>query len=216
MTAMATGGEGANQLLTGFYADYRKGKHNAARDTAHDAFRQTQGRPHRRTADDYDFENDDRVEYGNPCDNLHAAWCHGIAHATYASAGCQVVVGYPSCKKRDDKGDTGPWATFKGNAYERQQDSFGYILLDGTSAQAVALRAKGQKPRIRFGSQGERVELVQEALKALNHYEGIVDGDFGERTLRAVLSFQTAAFGPDGDDGVVGPQTAQALDIVWA
>lgn len=34
-------------------------------------------------------------------------------------------------------------------------------------------------------------------------------------TLRAVLQFQTTSFGPDADDGIVGPQTAAALKLSW-
>ena len=41
------------------------------------------------------------------------------------------------------------------------------------------------------------------------------DGDFGRRTLRAVLAFQTNVFGANADDGIVGPMTASALEIEW-
>src|SRR5262249_34353948 len=68
-------------------------------------------------------------------------------------------------------------------------------------------------PRLRFGSLGSRVERLQDALKRRGFYEGIVDGDFRGRTLRAVLAYQTAQFGPQADDGIVGPITATALGI---
>jgi hypothetical protein len=63
--------------MTGYYSDYRRGKHKAGSETGHDAFRQVEGRPIRRTADDFDYDNDDRVEFSNPFDNLHAAWAWG-------------------------------------------------------------------------------------------------------------------------------------------
>jgi peptidoglycan hydrolase-like protein with peptidoglycan-binding domain len=57
------------------------------------------------------------------------------------------------------------------------------------------------------------VGKVQTALKQLDFYEGVVDDDFGNRTLRAVLDYQTAIFGPAQDDGIVGPLTAGSLQI---
>jgi hypothetical protein len=214
--SLPTAGRGANQMLTGYYDDYRKGRHRHGQATGHDAFRQTRGRPHRRTADDLDFENDDRVEFDNPFDNLHAAWCQGTEHGSYASAGCQVVVGFPCCAQLANAPNVGPWARFHDHAYEIEQDSFGYILLDGRSAQSVC-ESDGAKlsARLRYGSRGELVEELQEGLKRKGFYEGAVDGDFGPRTMRCVLEFQTAVFGPDADDGVVGPITASALAIAW-
>jgi hypothetical protein len=209
-------GVGANQLMTGYYQDYRKGVHKAGTSTGHRAFRQTQARPIRRTADDFDFDSDDRVEFDNPYDNLHAAWCMGVDHDAYASAGCQVVVGYPKCAKRGDKPNEGPWKVFHENAYGLQQDSFPYIVLEGRDAHRITQIGSGSlSPRLRFGSQGSLVEKVQNALQREGFYEGRIDGDFGDRTLRAVLAFQTAKFGPDADDGVVGPITASALGVTW-
>jgi N-acetylmuramoyl-L-alanine amidase len=68
---------------------------------------------------------------------------------------------------------------------------------------------------LRFGSQGELVKKLQKALQSKSFYEGEIDGDFGERTLRAVLKFQTSSFGPNADDGIVGPQTASVLKLSW-
>lgn len=210
-------GLGANQLMTGYYKDYRKGIHGVGKATGHEAFRQTEGHPIRRTADDFDFDNDDRVEFENPYDNIHAAWSMGINHDYYASAGCQVIVGYPACEKRGKEPDEGPWRVFKKNAYDRkQQDRFPYMLLNARDAQKVALRAtQKMSARLRFGSESDLVAQLQETLKKSNYYEGEVDGDFGRRTIRAVLKYQTATFGPEADDGIVGPITASALKIPW-
>lgn len=209
-------GAGANQLLTGYYSDYRKGVHKAGSPTGHDAFRQVNFHPIRRTSDDLDFDNDDRVEYENPNDNLHAGWCMGVNSTNYASAGCQVVVGYPECQKRGREPATGPWKVFKKNAYDLSQKSFGYILLDGREAYRVASAGSSKvSARLRFGSQGELVKKLQKALQSKSFYEGNIDGDFGNRTLRAVLNFQTKSFGSNADDGIVGPQTAAALKLGW-
>lgn len=210
-------GKGANQLMTGFYKDYRKGIHKPGKPTAHEAFRQTDGHPIRRTADDFDFDNDDRVEFVNPYDNIHAAWCMGVNHDSYASAGCQVIVGYPECEELGENStDIGPWRIFKNNAYDLEQVSFPYILLNARDIQKVALNiSKKMSARLRFGSKGDLVSEVQTKLQKFGYYEGKIDGDFGKRTIRAVLEYQTEMFGPEADDGIVGPITASALGISW-
>ena len=70
--------------------------------------------------------------------------------------------------------------------------------------------------RLRFGPQGGLVSEVKTTLEREQLYEGCIDGDFGERTVRAVLKYQTARFGPSADDGIVGPITASALGITWS
>ena len=212
-SAVERNGEGTNQLMTGFYLDYRKGIHKPGKPTGHEAFRETACHPIRRTADDYDFDNDDRVEFANPCDNIHAGWCMGIDHPDYASAGCQVIVGYPACLQRGTAPAAGPWKSFKDNAYATGQLSYPYLLLTGNEVFAAAQPGGAQAKKLRFGSRGASVSALQEALKAKQFYEGIIDEEFGERTLRAVLAFQSAVFGQDADDGIVGKMTAGALGI---
>lgn len=212
--ALLSNGTGANQLMSGFYKDYRKGMHKPSSDTGHEAFRQTEGRPIRRTADDLDYQNDDRVEFMNPNNNLHAAWCQSINSESYASAGCQVIVGYPRCKKYGSRPDTGPWKAFKENAYSIRQASFPYVLLHARDAYRVFLN-KGEvvDGRLRFGSFGEKVSQLQNKLKQKGFYEGKIDKDFGRRTLNAILEYQTSVFGPSEDDGIIGPNTADALGL---
>jgi len=212
--AKALGGRGTNQLLTGYYKDYRKGVHKAGSITGHEAFRQNENHPIRRSSDDFDFDNDDRVEFANPFDNMHAAWCQSVNSTEYASRGCQVIIGFPKCKSPNRTADIGPWREFKANAYRLAQNSFPYVLLTGRDAQSVATNAVGTLPaRVRFGSDGDLVSKVQTALQENGFYEGIVDGDFSGRTIRAVLEYQTATFGANADDGIVGPMTAAALKI---
>ncbi len=214
--AIRKGGSGANQLMTGYIKDFRKGKHKPGKSTGHDAFRQVNKLPIRRTADDFDYENDDRVEFMAPFDNLHAAWSQGTSHATYASAGCQVVCGYPKCSKLGNRPEVGPWATFIKRAYELSQNSFDYILLNGRDALKVAEAGDTKlSARLRYGSQGKLVKKMQEKLRKEDFYEGTIDGDFGPRSLFAVLHFQEARFGDEADDGVVGPLTADGLGMEW-
>ena len=210
-----TGGTGTNQLLTGCYVDYRKGTHKAGSDTGHEAFCQDNKLPIQRSSDDLDFDTDDRVEFEQPFDNLHAGWSQSVDHETFASAGSQVVVGFPRCAKRDNRPDTGPWQVFKANAYAIPQNSFFYVLLTGREAERLVHATVPLPPLLRYGSKGALVTRVQQALKSRGFYEGVLDDDFGIRTLRAVLKFQTAEFGPAADDGIVGPQTASALSIDW-
>lgn len=210
-------GYGANTMGTGYYLDYRRGVHRAGKPGAHQAFRQTQGRPIRRSPRDLDFtNNDDFIEFDLPFDNLHAAWCMGVNHDNYHSAGCQVVVGYPKCPQRGGAGDTGPWKVFKNNAYGLAQTRFPYLLVDARYAfQVVNNEGKKLKPRLRFGSEGDLVAAMQTVLQQQNIYEGIIDGKFQERTWRAVMNFQTNKFGEDDADGIVGPMTADALGMNW-
>jgi hypothetical protein len=209
-------GRGTNELMTGRYADYRKGWHKAGSATGHEAFRQGASQPVRRTVDDVDYDTDDRVEYDNVHDNIHAAWCMGVDDENFASAGCQVVVGYPACAKRGQEPAVGPWAHFQAAAYGRPQQRFGYLLLGGHEAAAVAADVPKPRPALlRYGSRGDLVAQVQNALAARDHYEGVIDGDFGYRTLRALLGWQSMAFPGSGGDGIVGPMTAASLALAW-
>lgn len=202
--ARTQGGEGANQLMTGCYPDYRKGVHRSGTRTGHHAFRQERFLPVRGTVDDLDYDPEDRVDWSQAMDNLHAAWCMSLQR-DYSSAGCQVVMGYPATPWGDsDNADRGPWKVFRENAYALDQNSFYYVLLSGRDALKAAQPGVNLTPRLRYGSAGELVELVQRQLKAGNFYEGRIDGDFGWRTLAALLQFQKARFGLNDADGVVG------------
>jgi hypothetical protein len=211
--AQRNNGVGANQLMTGLYTDYRKGTHKAGSPTGHRAFRQEAIRPILRTADDtiYEFD-DDRVEITNPFDNLHAAWCQSI-EGEYSSAGCQVVVGLPACSRRGNLPSVGPWKIFVQRAYDLDQDRFHYALIDCGYLKQIALATGVNVNRVRFGSQGDKAKLVQQALKDKGYYEGAVDGSFGPRSLRSLLDFQRDAFGREDADGICGPVTAESLGI---
>lgn len=209
------GGQGANQLLTGYYKDYRKGVHRPGKATGHQAFRQERFLPVQRTSDDLDYDPQDRVDWSQAADNLHAAWCMSL-QKEYSSAGCQVVLGFPATPWGDPgRVDCGPWKVFQHNAYALEQDSFCYVLLNGRDVLKASQPGISLTPRLRYGSTGRLVEQVQEKLKANSFYEGRVDGDFGYRTLSAVLKFQKAKFGPNDADGIFGPVSADGLGVHW-
>jgi peptidoglycan hydrolase-like protein with peptidoglycan-binding domain len=64
---------------------------------------------------------------------------------------------------------------------------------------------------IRLSSQGAGVECLQQALADEGLYDGAIDGDFDDPTLRAVMAYQEQAglF----VDGVVGRESAVELEI---
>jgi hypothetical protein len=210
--AQKRGGTGANQMMTGYFTDYRKGWHRKGMPTGHEAWRQNLPRPIRRTTDDPEYDELDRLEIANPADNLHAAWCAGIRDG-FSSAGCQVVVGYPACVRRGSAPATGPWKIFKDRGYASRQTEFHYALFLGTDAMRLVASGPAGLERVRYGSFGARAKLVQQALMAEGFYEGCLDGRFASESLRALLAFQTAKFGIRGGDGVCGPKTARALGV---
>lgn len=209
--AKAKNGLGANQLITGFFPGYTLGKHNPGKPTEHDALRQTMNQPVRRTADDLDYDGDDRIEVGNPCDNIHAGWAMGVDSNFFGSAGCQVIVGYPASKKLAKA--TGPYATFIDNIFDSGQQIFDYALFTGSEASRLTTSKGRYIKKFRYGSQDEQVGELQEALKKRKFYNGKIDNDFGPKMLEAVCKFQEDVFGKDADDGIVGEMTAGALDI---
>ena len=206
-------GRGANQLMTGYYRDgYSEGVHRRGTSTGHEAFRQEDRVPVRRTADDEDYDVDDRVEFGRPFDNLHAAWVDSATSSRYSSLGCQVVVGRPDSERHS--GNTGPWKAFKEFAYTHPQTRFPYVLLPGSHAARIAAGASAKDlTRLRFGSSGALVKVVQQTLNRFGH--GLEpDGKFGINTMRAVMDFQLAQVGPRSDDAIVGSRTAEALVVL--
>lgn len=206
------GREKANCLLTGYYKDYRKGIHKQGQKTGHPAFRQHAPRPILRTSDDLDFDTDDRVEYNNPHDNIHCGWFQSLSSDNFASAGCQVIMGFPKCKKPGREQNVGPWKVFHDNAYGISQDSFPYVLVTGLDVFGL-INSSSAIAKLRYGSSGPKVKALQQALKDKKFYKGIIDGDFGELTMKAVIRFQQQRFGKDDVDGIVGHITAEELGI---
>jgi hypothetical protein len=129
-------GRGANQLVEGYYSDYRRGWHRAGAPTGHLGWRQTAPRPIQRTSDDAEIDEHDPISREIPMDNLHAAWCRSV-DGRYSSAGCQVVVGLPHCRQRGALGDSGPWKLFRERGYAAQQERYRYALVGCAKLKSV-------------------------------------------------------------------------------
>lgn len=221
-TARAAGGSGANMLMLGRYR-YKRGIHKAATPRGHRAFRQAMFFPVWRSADDNDYDLNDRLDLGQNndsfvFDNLHCAFHDNVDTPGYSSNGCQVIAGLPMAPYRGNNPETGPWRRFVENAYNNVngQNEFVYLLFSGAEAAMVAnAPAEGLPRSLRFGSSGNQVREVQTALKSKGYDFLGVDGDFGRDTLQAVMAFQRSALGPSTADGVVGGNTAAALGLAW-
>lgn len=220
--ARAAGGAGANMLMLGRYR-YQRGIHKAATPRGHRAFRQAMFFPVWRSADDLDYDLNDRLDLGQSnesfvFDNLHCAFHDNVDTPGYSSNGCQVVAGLPMAPYRGNNPETGPWRRFVENAYNNGngQTEFVYLLFSGAEAAMVASNpAEGLPRSLRFGSSGDQVREVQTALKSKGYDFLGVDGDFGRDTLQAVMAFQRSALGSSTADGVVGANTAAALGLAW-
>ena len=215
--AAARMGEGAN-VLARCKVSYTRGVHKQGTPTAHQAFRQDGYFPGTRSRDSVVGDDDDYFDTRGTIfwDDLHAAWSSGPSKDSYSSAGCQVVAGIPSSPKTGGRPDSGPWATFRANAYARKgQSRYVYALF---SAGDLA-RVNGSDPAarseisLRFGSEGDVVVAVQQKLAEAGYDPGPANGQFGRRTLQAVLAFQLHSMGAAGVDGVVGGQTFSALGM---
>lgn len=216
--AIAKGGEGTNTLMLGKYA-YIRGRHKSEQPTGHRAFLQARFFPVWRTADDADYDLDDRLDNdgGIVADNLHCAYHDNLATPGYSSAGCQVVAGRPSMPANGNLPESGPWKRFVENAYgaaQPLQKEYAYYLFSGTELAMVALKADSDLAQsVRYGSEGELVKDIQKALKAKGYPLGTANGNFDRDTLEAVMRFQTTYFGKGQADGIVGSNTGVALGI---
>lgn len=103
-------------------------------------------------------------------------------------------------------------------AVARRYNGPGQVARYSAMIDAAYRRIKGRGPSVRsgmrsralrLGSDGFRVRALQERLVELG-YHVVVDGDFGPATRRAVVAFQ-ADHGLT-TDGIVGPQTEDALE----
>lgn len=86
-----------------------------------------------------------------------------------------------------------------------------FCLVLVIAAVVVGDPISAQRRTLYWGSTGQDVRDVQYKLRQWGYYNGLVDGYFGATTSRAVRDFQ----GRNGlrVDGVVGPQTWQALGL---
>lgn len=65
---------------------------------------------------------------------------------------------------------------------------------------------------VKGNSGPNQTKVLQQKLKDLGYYTGVVDGSFGDYTLKAVIAYQKAK----GlvQDGIVGPVTAKSMGIL--
>jgi len=86
-----------------------------------------------------------------------------------------------------------------------------YLALYRADALTAGGKAGGTAAyqRVSYGSEGPAVVTVQNQLRKLGYYKGIVDGKFGYATYMAVRAFQAA--NGLAVDGIVGPLTWDAL-----
>lgn len=205
----------ANCMMTGYYSYYEKGFHYPSENNAHPALRLATNIALRRTINDLRYTNEDPIECGNPNDNIHASYCNDI-NGEYCSAGCQVIVGQPKCKGRgNDSTNTAHWNFFYDIIYgQTSQQRFDYALFRYTDAEVVSVNGGNlMQSRLRFGSKGNVVSLLQEKLAKKGFFHTNQDGDFARNTLRAVIDYQTVKFGRSEADGVVGNGTAKSLGL---
>jgi len=214
-SAKAAGGVGANMLMLGCY-QYHQGIHKAGKPSGHRAFRQSVFFPVWRSADDLDFDLNDRADLDGDivADNLHCAFHDNIDTPGFSSAGCQVIAGRPTMAANGNRPETGPWKVFVENAYKLmpKQPRYNYLLFSAAELALVALKKdKDLSCTLRFGSEGALVTKLQQALIAKGLPLRTADGFFGRDTIDAVMRFQGQEFGRGTADGIVGPNTAAAM-----
>ncbi|WP_105386387.1 peptidoglycan-binding protein [Neorhizobium alkalisoli] len=214
------GGVGVNQMGRGRYLSYRPGFHKRSEGASgHWALLQECAITLQRTGDDVDFDTGDRWEVGRIAgDNIHCAFHMGpegqIPNSRFSSVGCQVVAG--TVRKGERGSERGPWAAFiePFKAGAGMQEETEYVLFDYSEVQQVIrTRLQGKTVILRMGSSGPLVAEMQRRLAAKLGRAIEDDGDFGVTTFQAVLDFQSQVFGPNADDGIVGPETAAELGM---
>ena len=211
-------GIGVNQMGRGRYKRYQAGWHKRSEGkNGHWALQQDCAITIQRTADDADFDLEDRWEVGRIAgDNIHCAFHMGvdenIPDSRFSSAGCQTVAG--TVKKGVKGSERGPWKKFIAPFLNilGNQKSAEYVLFNAFEVQRmIKTQCQGSSVILRMGSAGPLVKELQKALgKKLNRTIK-VDGDFGPTTFQSIIDFQTDVFGDNADDGIVGSETAAEL-----
>lgn len=105
------------------------------------------------------------------------------------------------------------WDSVSGWAWQRVWAIVGAVLFLGVIVHLSLLQGRQIYEiltPLAAGTKGRDVKQVQETLKTVGYYEGVLDGAFGEKTKEAVLRFQEDRHLKD--DGVVGIITRRFLD----
>ncbi|MEO7965416.1 MAG: papain-like cysteine protease family protein [Gemmatimonadaceae bacterium] len=220
-------GRKANLLPTGLY-QLTVGTHRAKRKNSAGALVDNPGRVQGalrndrhvvvlRSEDDLTYSVHDTWDKTVASDNLHPAIVAPNAGSStvpdFSSAGCSTI---PGTSVSDTP--AGAWADFRkalglNNANPRADDgqSFPYLLLTGRDAR-LASGGNASLGRLRFGSSGDDVRQLQDALAkhAKKYYTGKNDRNFGARTAMAFIRYQKDQAG-GAADGIVLPADAAAL-----
>jgi hypothetical protein len=166
------------------------------------------------------YETTDAWEIWVPLDNIHPGGCPG---EMFSSAGCQTLPGSfgTGCEGYyAEKADThlGTWGDFRASAgldpsnnQDRWEEPYIYILLTCRDARLASQGTDAEfLTRLRFGSTGEKVLDLQEALLDQGHDPGPLDGIMGPKTVFALLEWQQAKF-DNHADGILTPELASML-----
>jgi hypothetical protein len=185
-------GEGrANYIVSQYVAKaFRKGLHNGRR-----ALVQNVKFVIFRSKDEILGNSDDYNEYDIVADNFH-----GFAPM---SAGCITVVGNMASIDGKVQAD-GDWKIAYDWIYGMNNTFFNACILNHYDLKGEAA--------LRLGSFGDRVYLLQEALRTHGYEDVKPDGDFGPFTHERVRDYQLRA--ELNDSGIVDTVTAQALGVV--
>lgn len=230
--AQAIGMDGANMMPTGCY-DYVVGTHGQTRPKVAQqpgVWRQAMAWPVRRiTAIPQNkalvYTHDAVWDTPRACEtrrstgnNIHAGVLYLSSLKTkFSSAGCQTIPG-----RYEPKGElpTGPVADFReaaGLAAKPDQTQNGmkyrYALLTGREARLASRGASALNgfKRLRYGSRGTSVRLLQKSLNAKGFKCVGDDSMFGMQTAAALVRFQQqSGLSPDG---IVTPEVAAKLGI---
>jgi hypothetical protein len=212
-----------NQLATCYLRNFKrqdhryvKGVHGLSSNLGpHRAFRNGSRLPVWRTADDVDFDGDDRVQFEEAFDNLHCSRQSMVSAPRFSSNGCQVVAGVAGRPTSNPGGEQGPWKKFVDRAYGSRQQRFRYALFEQGEAQRMTIDPDGRSASVRFGSTGALATKVQEGLRGQGFDIGPAgpDGEFGILSTLALRAFQLREFGADGADLIAGRQTIERLGL---
>lgn len=209
------GGHNANMLPTGMYI-YEVGMHKSIEG----AFRQNAEVVVLRSNDDLIYETTDYWEIWTPMDNIHPGSCPG---KPFSSAGCQTIEGAygqvcPDYPNAEPEQHVGLWANFRdyagldpNNNRDKWGESFVYVLLTCRDAQLVStLEDLSELTRLRFGSSGDSVEALQNALQSLGYSSVPISGQMGPETTLAYIQWQQNQYN-GAADGIVTPEQANVL-----
>jgi hypothetical protein len=94
-----------------------------------------------------------------------------------------VIAGWPFTPRLPDAAENrGPWKIFHDEIYRSPQKSFPFWLVTGKELHQAL---NDGKPRMTFGSEGQKVRECQSEMKRVGRYKGAINGHMDTRTYRA-------------------------------